>query len=75
MHCNGKCHLKKQLEKDDKKQEVPASSKEKSEIQFYTDPLTATFTFTLTAISHNTGYLANFPDKPSTGIFHPPSFC
>lgn len=34
MHCNGKCHLKKQLEKQDKKEKPVQSSKEKFEIQF-----------------------------------------
>jgi hypothetical protein len=74
MNCNGKCHLKKQLDKEDKKEEAPTSSKEKSEIQFYTAPVPATFVFTNSDISHNTLYIVTYPDTPSYGIFHPPSF-
>lgn len=75
MNCNGKCHLKKQLEKDDKRQDVPDSSKEKSEIQFYTSSSVPVFSLNGLHISHQTHYLANYPDKPPLSIFHPPSFC
>lgn len=38
MHCNGKCHLKKQLAKEEKKEQSPANStKEKNEIQFFSE--------------------------------------
>lgn len=37
MHCNGKCHLKKQLEKQEKKEKPTNTSKEKFEIQFFLD--------------------------------------
>ena len=37
MHCNGKCHLKKQLEKQEKKEKPVNTSKEKFEIQFLSD--------------------------------------
>lgn len=36
MHCNGKCHLKKQLQKEDKKENAPSGNlKNKSELQFF----------------------------------------
>jgi len=75
MHCNGKCHLKKQLEKEDKEQDVPGALKEKSEVQFYTSPSIACFTLTCTAVFHSTNYLTNYPDKPVFSVFHPPTFC
>ena len=75
MQCNGKCHLKKQLEKDEKKQELPNSLKEKSEIQFCSTPFVTAFAFTSTQIFHNTIYSATYPDKPAAAIFHPPSCC
>jgi len=74
MHCNGKCHLKKQLEKDDKKQDAPTSSKEKSEIQFCSALPITSFVFAAIKILHNTLYIATYPDSPHSAIFHPPSF-
>ena len=75
MHCNGKCNLKKQLEIEDKKQDVPSSLKEKSEIQFHTTTSATVFAITHLHISHYTHYSANYPDKPILSIFHPPAFC
>lgn len=37
MHCNGKCHLKKQLEKQEKKEKPTNTFKEKFEVQFFSD--------------------------------------
>lgn len=37
MHCNGKCHLKKQLEKQEKKEKPTNTSKEKFEVQFFSN--------------------------------------
>lgn len=38
LHCNGKCHLKKQLQKEDKKENTPLSnSKEKQEVQYWSE--------------------------------------
>lgn len=34
MHCDGKCHLKKQLKKEEKREKSPLSNKEQNEI-FY----------------------------------------
>lgn len=73
MNCNGKCHLKKQLEKEDKKEEAPTSLKEKSEVQFYSAPASTTFVYTSTFILHNTLYIVTYPDTPGYAIFHPPS--
>ncbi len=74
MNCNGKCHLKKQLEKEDKKQEsAPFSSKEKSEIQFFSAPAICELKANSEDIVPNFTYI--FPDfeSPSASIFHPPS--
>jgi hypothetical protein len=37
MHCDGKCHLKKQLNNEDKKDQSNNSQREKSEIQFLSE--------------------------------------
>ena len=75
LHCNGKCHLKKQLEKEDKKQDsFPTASKEKSEIQFHSSPSVFALTITCSEVTPNFTYLLLYPDTPVYSIFHPPSF-
>lgn len=37
MRCNGKCHLKKQLQKEEKKEKQQNPLKDKSEIQFFSE--------------------------------------
>lgn len=74
MHCNGKCHLKKQLEKDDKKeQSIPVSIKEKSEIQFHSIPSVCGLNITSSDIVPHFTYFVLYPDTPPNSIFHPPS--
>jgi hypothetical protein len=74
LHCNGKCYLKKQLQKEDKKENSnTASSKEKLEVQFFSkiNFLFQKHNFTtppkLTAIYLFTNY-----SKHTPSIFHPP---
>lgn len=74
MHCNGKCHLKKQLDKEDKQQQsLPGSSKEKSEIQFHSIAVVSEFTVTVTEITPQFNYSFYFPEAPALSIFHPPT--
>jgi hypothetical protein len=74
MHCNGKCHLKKQLDKEDKQQQsLPGSSKEKSEIQFYSTAIVSGLTITSTEITPHFTYSFSYPDAPVLSIFHPPT--
>jgi hypothetical protein len=72
MHCNGKCHLKKQLDKADK-QSLPGSSKEKSEIQFHFLAAVSELTITSTAITPHFTYSFSYSDAPPLSIFHPPT--
>lgn len=72
--CNGKCQLKKQLQKEDKKEkEAPASQKEKSEIQFFSNKL---FNFLQVVVSEKEtiqiSYLFSKSSKHLSGVFHPP---
>lgn len=39
MHCNGKCHLRKQMEKDQQQERNGTSGKEKSEVVYVNDLL------------------------------------
>lgn len=74
MHCNGKCHLKKQLEKEEKKQEpLPGSSKEKSEIQFHSIAVISELTITSTERVPHFIYCFSYPDAPVLSVFHPPT--
>lgn len=74
MHCNGKCHLKKQLEKNDKQQSLPSSLKEKSEIVFFSTPALSEFdqsvSETATACFYYLLHPVVFYNKP---VFRPPA--
>lgn len=73
MRCNGKCHLKKQLQKEDKKEKQQNPVKDKSEIQFFSESFIVidkrysekqeTYAFS-TFLSHYSSYLLS--------VFHPP---
>lgn len=74
MHCNGKCHLKKQLEKEDKKENsVPTSQKEKCEFQFYASNKCIAFNYTTEKAKHLSYYLFPFSESHLITIFHPPT--
>lgn len=73
MRCNGKCHLKKQLQKEDKKEKQQNTVKEKSEIQFFNEYVLGLGEQYLIAkkaqrfstfLSHYSSYLLS--------VFHPP---
>lgn len=75
MHCNGHCQLKKQLDKEEKKeQSTPAgSSKDKTElVYFYESPVQNNF-----LISEITNNYFSFSKTAtidfSSSVFHPPS--
>lgn len=74
LHCNGKCFLKKQLEKDQQRNSTTTNSEKGfSDIVYfnYFTPLTALF-FPETKM-HFTSYLFRFIQQPSRPIFHPPA--
>ncbi len=74
MHCNGKCHLKKQLQQQDKKENSPTNSlREKLEIQILTENKKQTFICHPSIIIQQKAiYLfKNYSNSLDT-IFHPP---
>ena len=74
MHCNGKCHLKKQLQQQDKKENSPTNSlREKLEIQILTENKKQTFIYHPSIIIQQKAiYLfKNYSNSLDT-IFHPP---
>jgi hypothetical protein len=74
MQCNGKCYLKKQLEKEEKKQEpLPGSLKEKSEVQFHSIAVISELKITSTECVPYFIYSFSLPDAPAFSVFHPPT--
>ena len=76
MHCEGKCHLNKQLEQDEKNKDTPNNSIKKTvEIQLFSEHLTD-FSFNKTAITINENKIIYMLPKLTLGhllsIFRPP---
>ncbi|MFL5762301.1 MAG: hypothetical protein ACJ77K_00055 [Bacteroidia bacterium] len=73
MHCNGKCHLRKQLQKEDKKDNSPNSLREKHEVQLFSGLQKLNFSSFPTELDKSsTPYLFNSPEAFCPGIFRPP---
>lgn len=75
LHCNGKCHLTKQL-KEQEKRENPSKNNVKSldEVQFcseYNHTILPRFIYV--SISENWTYLNKETNNISHSIFHPPT--
>jgi hypothetical protein len=74
LHCNGKCHLKKQLQQQDKKENSPTNSlKEKLEIQFLTENKKQTFIChpSIILLKKSVYLFINYSNSLDA-IFHPP---
>jgi hypothetical protein len=75
MHCEGKCHLKKELKEQEKKEESPATpTKDKQETnQFFQSNPQITF-FPIDVIDQfDTFYLLLKSQDVFTTVFHPPA--
>ena len=74
MNCNGKCHLKKELQKDDKRDNSPSGGmKEKMEVQLFNSNCSVSspvlpFVKTNYSISAN----QNYSRLDHSSVFHPP---
>lgn len=72
MHCNGKCHLKKELEKDTQQDKNNSTNKEKFEVMFVENIPS----FLSDTIEDELSQTAHYKDPsfiiPSFSIFHPP---
>ena len=74
MHCNGKCHLRKQLEEQQKKDSAPLQSlKEKLELQYFSR---VTLSIAAPALHElilpDTSYSFFIPKTAIRSVFHPP---
>jgi hypothetical protein len=75
MHCNGKCHLVKQLQKDNGSAQAPGCKlKQKTEEQRLTTMPGVTFFDESVELSIHFVYTENRYSAPEKTIFHPPSF-
>lgn len=80
MHCNGKCYLKKQLQKVDKEQsgdkEQPVKS-QKSELPVFivTEGQLIPYISTSSEVKKHSKYIALKGVDPLRSIFHPPPVC
>lgn len=76
LHCNGKCHLKKELKKAEEKEKSPINPiNEKNEIQFFSGTNSAIAIVYATVVNYSnvfSDYSYRLSDKHIYAIFHPP---
>jgi hypothetical protein len=73
MHCNGKCHLRKALQKEEKKNNEENSLKEKFEVQFFSQTNKIIFSASSSEIKKgNTAYSSGVSVSHLNRVFHPP---
>ncbi|MBN8695618.1 MAG: hypothetical protein J0L87_03720 [Bacteroidetes bacterium] len=75
--CKGKCHLKKELDKEEKKEQSPANPiKEKEVIQFFSEFNSGIRLFNPSITNELTSiYFFSLSEKHLHSIFHPPQSC
>ena len=75
MHCDGKCHLMKQLKKEEKKEPSPFSkdTKDKFEPQFFKENIYNFRSNVITFLNHQTEYSFSISSFLPKGVFHPPN--
>ncbi len=76
LHCNGRCHLQKQLAAQDKKDKSPFSQtlKDKFELQYISDNTSPLITSNSEEAKGNSVYSFSVPTNSLESVFHPPSF-
>lgn len=75
MHCNGKCHMMKELKEQEKKEQSPSTPvKEKQEtIQFFQSSTLFSFNPFQEIKKQNSIYLLAKTQEVTFSIFHPPT--
>ena len=73
MHCNGKCHLKKEFDKQEKQSAPFQNIKDKSSFEWFSQ----SNVFSLNSFSSSeilfSQYLFSVPALAHSAVFHPPS--
>jgi len=73
MHCNGKCHLRKQLEKDQQQEKNGTAGKEKHEVVYIDDLLSYDFRPIVPQTPQvNDFYQDEILPNPTFSFFRPP---
>ena len=73
MHCNGKCHLKKQIQKQESKENLPPLKlKQNEEINLFSLSNTEHCFYSLCHKKIRNFYFSKKYGSPSFDIFHPP---
>lgn len=72
MHCNGKCHLRKELEKDQQQEKNGSSAREKFEVVFIDDLLSFNLESLAPATQLTTFYQGVALPSPTFSFFRPP---
>ncbi len=73
MHCNGQCHLNKQLQKQEKNENTPVNPiKDKNEIQLFCQWKDFLFADSETEKNNYSPYLEKEITPPLSSAFHPP---
>lgn len=76
MHCNGKCHLKKQLQKEEEQQKKEGqTTQQKFEVHFCNNTSYKNFepSYSENNIIHTTSYNNMYSFISIHSFFHPPS--
>ena len=74
MHCNGQCHLKKQLQKQEKNESTPVNPvKEKNVIQLFSQSQIFNFSDIETGSTIYSSYLLKEIKSSAPSVFHPPT--
>jgi len=73
QHCNGKCHLKKQLDQDTKQQEGESQKSKAAGEVIYLNPEDIVLYIVFVTIAYHYFYYLNSCDQPFfNSVFHPP---
>ncbi|WP_072359653.1 hypothetical protein [Chitinophaga sancti] len=72
MHCNGKCYLKKQLERDQQQQNNGSAGKEKYEVSYIDDLYSYDLRSYAPSIPLIAYYQSSVPYTPLSDTFRPP---
>lgn len=76
LACEGKCHLKEQLDKETEKEETPSTRlTEKHELTYFSNVFFLRFThsFNLDIVEHNTLYTLGDNKAHLSSTYHPPN--
>jgi len=77
LACNGKCHLSKELKKEENKQNAPSNLLKEIEISLFveSDEASPDFNNKIAALQPFEFYILKPYTAPEKGIYHPPKFC